>query len=146
MLNTLMKTGGYRIDYFDDRENNPLYFGFYIRGEKSDLDAYSRDVKSQLYTGLLLIQSKHERQNLRGIYLDVDSLDNIQRPAYVQLKADLINGLFRRIFVLDESALLGTTAANDDLLSVYLMVGGFELIVCRDGECVAVDIFSEYRI
>jgi len=141
MLDTLMTIGAYRVSYFNNSLNvNSLAFGFYIRGEKMAQDAYSRDAKNQLYAGLMLIQSKLQMHNLRGIYVDVDSLENLQRPAYVQLKRDLISGYFQRVFVLDESALLGTRPAENDLHEVFDLCGGFELLVCRDGECAPVKL------
>lgn len=141
MLDTLMTIGSYRVSYFNDSLNvNPLAFGFYIRGEKVAQDAYSRDAKKQLYAGLMLIQNRLQMHNLRGIYVDVDVIVNLQRPAYTQLKRDLISGYFRRLFVLDESALLGTRPAEDDLREVYDLCGGFELLVCRDGDCAPVDL------
>lgn len=140
MLDTLMQTGSYRVSYFDNScEHNPFAFGFYIRGEKAAQDEYSRDAKQQLYAGLFLIQSKLQMVNLRGIYVDVDVADNLERPGYLQLKRDLINGCMRRVFVLDESALLGSSKAANDLQNLYTLVGGFELIVCREGECVPVE-------
>ncbi len=140
MLDTLMTIGSYRVSYFNESLNvNPQAFGFYIRGEKGSRDAYSRDAKSQLYAGLMLIQDKLQMNNLRGIYVDVDTLENLQRPAYMQLKHDLISGYFRRVFVLKESALLGTPSAENDLRRVFGLCGGFELLVCRDGDCVAIN-------
>lgn len=141
MLDTLMTIGSYRVSYFNDSMNvNPLAFGFYIRGEKGAEDAYSRDAKNQLYAGLMLIQDRLQMHNLRGIYVDVDAVENLQRPAYMQLKSDLISGYFRRVFVLDESALLGTPSAERDLRKVYDLCGGFELLVCRDGDCATIEL------
>lgn len=141
MLDTLMRIGAYRVSYFNNSLNvNPLVFGFYIRGEKAAQDAYSRDAKQQLYAGLMLIHSKLQMHNLRGIYVDVDVVENFQRPAYMQLKRDLISGYFRRVFVLDESAFLGTRPAEDDLREVYDLCGGFELVICRNGDCATVDL------
>jgi hypothetical protein len=144
MLDTLMKIGAYRVEHFESEfQADPFAFGFYIRGEVTTTDAYSRDAKTQLYAGLMLIHSKLQMKHLRGIYLDMDYLENLQRPAYVQLKADLINGLFKRVFVLDESALLGTLEAEKDLHKIYLTVGGFELLVCREGECIPLPLFEK---
>lgn len=142
MLDTLMKFGAYRVEHFNDEYQADLSaFGFYIRGEKQ-AGAYYRDAKSQLYAGLMLIHSKQMMSHLRGIYVDVDALENLQRPAYCQMKSDLLNGLFRRIFVLDESALLGEPEAEADLRRIYRAVGGFDLLVCRDGDCTPLDLFE----
>lgn len=142
MLDTLMKIGAYRVEHFEiDYRENPDAFGFYIRGEKSEKGVYCRDAKSQLYAGLMLIQSKKMMGNLRGIYVDVDELSNLERPAYVQMKADLINGLFRRIFVLDASALWAPGIVAEDLQRLYKAAGGFVLLVCQEGECTQKSIF-----
>jgi hypothetical protein len=139
MLDTLTQIGAYRVSYFSSsQEPNPLAFGFYIRGEKAPQDVYSRDAKTQLYAGLFLIHTKLQIRNLRGLYVDVDSISNLMRPAYLQLKRDLINGFIRRVFILDESALFGAGEAEDDLRLVYETVGGFDLFVCQEGECVPV--------
>ena len=144
MLDTFMKIGAYRVERFEcDYRVDPGGFGFYIRGEKTYDGAYSRDAKSQLYTGLMLIHSKQMMGHLRGIYVDVDSLENLERPAYMQLKVDLLNGLFRRIFVLDESALWAPGRVEDDLRLLYLAAGSFELLVCRDGDCTRMPLFDE---
>lgn len=137
MLDALTQIGAHRISYLSDSHSvDPLAFGFYIRGEKESCDAYSRDAKQQLYAGLVLIHSKLQMQHLCGIYMDVDTIENLERPAYLQLKRDLINGYFKRVFVLDESALFGSKTAEEDLRKVYELIGGFELIVCHEGECV----------
>ena len=142
MLDTFMKIGAYRVEKFDfDDRMNPDTFAFYIRGEKADHGAYCRDAKFQLYAGLMLIQSKHRMVNLSGVYVDVDKLKNLQRPAYKQLKADLINGLFNRIFVLEASAIWEPGIVEDDLRNLYLAAGGFALLVCSEGDCAPLQIF-----
>jgi hypothetical protein len=141
MLDTLMRVGAHRIEYLDDTRN-PQAFAFYIRGNKRDGDVICKDAKSQLYAGLLLIHNKLQMTNLTGIYVDVDSLENLQRPAYQQLKQDLMAGMFKRVFILDRTALLGTPQSDQDLQQLFFRCGGFELLVCREGECVALDLFT----
>ena len=143
MLDTLMKFGAYRVEHFEyEYQADPSAFGFYIRGEKLEAGAYCRDAKSQLYAGLMLIHSKQMMNHLRGIYVDMDALENLQRPAYRQMMTDLLNGLFKRIFVLDESALLGTPSADEDMRQIYRTAGGFELLVCRNGDCTPYCLFE----
>jgi len=142
MLDTLLKFGAYRVEHFEyEYQADPSAFGFYIRGEKLEAGAYCRDAKSQLYAGLMLIHSKQMMKHLRGIYVDVDALNNLQRPAYRQMMTDLLNGMFKRIFVLDESALLGTPVADYDMRQIYRTAGGFELLVCRNGDCTPYCLF-----
>jgi hypothetical protein len=137
-----MRIGAYRVERFEiETPVNPDAFAFYIRGERPDTGSYSRDAKSQLYAGLMLINSKRMMGNLRGIYVDVDELSNLQRPAYMQLKADLLEGLFKRIFVLDATALWAPGIVEEDLHRLYLASGGFELLVCRDGKCTVMPLF-----
>lgn len=142
MLDTLMRVGAHRIEYLDD-SRNPQAFAFYIRGNKKAGDVICKDAKSQLYAGLLLIHHKLQMTHLAGIYVDVDGLENLQRPAYLQLKQDLMAGKFSRVFILERSALLGTPQAVHDLQQLYFACSGFELMVCREGECVALDLFAE---
>jgi hypothetical protein len=140
MLETMMKFGAFRVDYINQGLNrNQKAFGFYLRAEISVGDHYSRDAKHQLYSGLTIIKKKLEMVNLVGIYLDVDSLDNLERPAYQQMKEDMLNGLFKRLFVLDENAILGSLAAEHDLLRLFVRTGGFELFTCKNGECVPLE-------
>jgi hypothetical protein len=143
MLDSLMKFGAYKINYFDlGSEMNPKAFGFYIRAEIPAGDAYCRDAKRQLYCGLVTIRAKHEMQNLKAVYLDINTLENLYRPAYVQMKQDILNGLFQRVFVLDERALLGEDNANNEIIMLQKQPRGFELITCKNGECVSVELTS----
>jgi len=137
MLDAMMKFGAFRVDYLNLGVNvDRKAFGFYLRAELSANDLYSRDAKHQLYAGLSVIKRKLEMSHLVGIYLDVDLLDNLERPAYQQMKRDMLNGMFNRLFVLDEKAVMGTPAADQDLLRLFIQTGGFELFTCRNGECV----------
>ena len=132
-----MKIGAFRVDYFESSENqDPFAFGFYIRGEINSQAGYSIDAKMQLYSGWLMIRSQRLLSHLKAVYVDIDSLDKLERPAYVQLKHDLYEGLFRQLFIFEESALIGCEKAEDDLRQLAETIEGFELLVCRNGECV----------
>ncbi len=140
MLNAMMKFGAFRVDYLNlGSDKDRKAFGFYLRAEISAGDYYSRGAKHQLYTGLTVIKRKLEMKNLVGIYLDIDSLDNLERPAYRQMKKDMLNGLFKRLFVLDEKAIMGSPAADHDLLKLFVETGGFELFTCKNGECLPLE-------
>jgi len=142
MLDTFMKIGAYRVERFEVEDRmDPDAFAFYIRGEKAESGPYCRDAKSQLYAGLMLIRAKGMMQHLSGIYVDVDELVNLQRPAYRQLKADLVEGLVKRIFVLEDAAIWAPGIVAEDVRQLYLAVGGFELLVCREGDCTPSQIF-----
>ena len=48
MLDTLMKFGAYRVNYFDTQKlKDPESFGFYIRAEIEEGQVYSHDAKHQ---------------------------------------------------------------------------------------------------
>ena len=140
MLDALMKFGGHRIDYFLQARSNLDAFGFYVCGGLGADCAYSLEAKHQLYFGLALIQSQLGLKNLVAIYIDVNDVNNLQRPAYVQLKQDLINGLFRRVLILDEAVLAGNPAAEADLATLSEQVNGFELFTCLAGKINSIHI------
>ena len=141
MLDAMTKFGGYRVDYLHHGlENDQKAFAFYLRAEINPGDSYSHEAKRQLYTGLTIIKQHLEFKHLSGIYLDVDSLDNLNRPAYQQMKQDMLNGMFKRLFVLDERALMGSADADHDLLMLFIQTRGFELFTCKNGECLPLEL------
>lgn len=141
MLETLMKFGNHRVDYFGSKCTvNNQSVAFYIRGELDEHDAYSRDAKHQLYLGLAILDEKIGMNNIAGIYVDVNDLHNIERPAYLRMKQDLQRGCFRRIFVLSADALMGDPLADADLCDLYHQVGGFEIFSCDTGDCKPLEL------
>jgi hypothetical protein len=130
MLDSLMKFGAHRVNYFEAlNEHNPEAFGFYIRAEIPAGQAYSHEAKYQLYAGLDLIQRCLGMKNLAGIYVDIDCLKNLQRPAYQQLRRDVLSGHFRRILVLNRLSISGCPGSDRDLSELSAQVGGVELLV-----------------
>jgi hypothetical protein len=141
MLDAMTKFGGYRVDYLHHGlEKDLKAFAFYLRAEITPGDSYSHEAKRQLYTGLTIIKQHLEFKHLAGIYLDVDSLDNLKRPAYQQMKQDMLNGMFKRLFVLDERAVMGTSDADHDMLMLFIQTRGFELFTCKNGECQPLEL------
>ena len=139
MLDAMMKIGGTRVDYFGHREAvNPEAFGFYIRGDQKQ-DAYSRDAKHQLYAGLNMIHVCKQMANLKGIYIDVNSLQNTERPAYVCLKQDLYNKLFHKVIITDMRALFGHPAADMDVGELQKKITGLVILFCEGGEFHTLD-------
>jgi hypothetical protein len=128
MLETLLKFGSHRVDYFDRSGHNPQAFAFYVRGTIEVDERFSYEAKCQLYTGLAWIKQQLGLQNLAAVYIDINKLDNLQRSAYVQLKKDLRSGIFSRVFVVNQSAVMGTPAANADLAAMRNQIHGFELL------------------
>ena len=142
MLDTLMKFGAYRVDYFEKQhQRNPNAFGFYIRAEVEGGSPYSRESKHQLYEGLDLIQNKLGMGNLVGIYLDVNCLENLSRPAYHQMKMDIADGLFSRILIIEEKALFGCPGTEQDLFILANHVGNIHVWVW-DGNSIRPKIFE----
>lgn len=135
MFEALMKMGGYRVDYLNRQAaGSPQALGFYVRGQLEDGQPYSKEAKRRLYTGLAVIQALLGSENLVSVYVDVNHPDNLSRPAYVQLKNDLRQGLVRRVFTVDINDLAGAPNAVEDLRNVYREVGGFDLLEFdRDG-------------
>jgi hypothetical protein len=141
MLDAMTKFGGYRVDYLHHGlEKDQKAFAFYLRAEILPGSSYSREAKHQLYTGLSIIKQHLEFNHLAGIYLDVDCLENLNRPAYQQMKQDMLNGMFKRLFVLDERAVLGSAEADQDMLMLFIQTRGFELFTCKNGECLPLEL------
>jgi len=63
-----------------------------------------------------------------AVYIDVDIIENLNRPAYQQMKRDLCGGMFRRVFVADLHDLLGYSRADEDLMDFSAEIGGIELL------------------
>ncbi len=136
MIETLMIQGGHRIDYLsEDAAGKPEAFGFYVCGDLGDQEPYSQEAKHHLYAGLNAIQKQLGRENLVAIYVDVNSADTQNRPAYQKMKQDMLDGMFRRVFTFVSDDLIGSCASSKDLLRLYQELEGFEWITCDDGVC-----------
>jgi hypothetical protein len=147
MLDTLMKFGAYRVNYFEPLiPKNPDAFGFYVRAEIEEGQAYSHEAKHQLYTGLDLIQRVLGMNNLVGIYMDINCLKNLQRPAYQQMKKDIISGYFRRILVLDTVAIKGCPGSEKDLNELAYLVGGLDMLVWHRSKLVSMHVVDSMMI
>ena len=130
MLDTLMKFGAYRVEHFEPlNQLNPECFGLYIRAEIEKGQVYSHEAKHQLYMGLDLIHRLLGMQNLAGIYLDIDCLKNMQRPAYQQMKRDILAGSFCRILVLNPMVISGCPGSESDLHELAGCMGCLELLI-----------------
>lgn len=134
MFETLIRAGGHRVDYVNDRSmGKEGAFAFYACGELPWGAAYSASAKHSLYAGLSLIEQTWGYENLVAVYLDVASPSHPARPAFCQMKEDLRKGLFRRVFVLRASDLTGDGRACFDLQSLYQEIGGFDLLTFDQG-------------
>ena len=135
MLDALTKFGGYRIDLFEQNRSNSNAFALYVRGGLVPGSQYSLEAKQQLYFGLALIQLVLGLEKLAGVFVDVNDLGNLDRPAYSELKREILAGEIRRVLILDPSAVLGNPLADRDMaelfqraerLEVFTVVSGIE--------------------
>lgn len=134
MIENLMIDGGYRIDYLnEDAVGRPQAFGFYVRGDLPENEPYSHAAKHRLHAGLDIIQKYLGHENLVAIYVDISSTASPDHPAYQQMKQDMLDGKFHRVFTLVSYDLLGGCPALIDLMNLYLELEGFELIACDEG-------------
>jgi len=134
MLDVLMKFGAHRIDYLESSAAGVSDgAAFYLRADSPAEEQYNREAKHQLYQGLALIAASIGLHKLVGVYIDVNDLENINRPAYQRLKMDLLDGMFRKVFVVNTNALLGHPAADADIRDLYWSAGGFEMITLENG-------------
>jgi hypothetical protein len=129
MFETLMKYGGYRVDRINQRAaGQPGAFGFYVRGDLPREAVYSADAKHHLYSGLEVIFRELAPALLVAVYIDVGPICNLNRAGYVELKNDLLSGLFRNVFVFDPDDLVGSPAAREDFDRLSRQVNGIELL------------------
>lgn len=143
MFETLMKFGGYRVDYMrNDRVGKPAALGLYVLGDLPANQSYSREAKHHLFTALCLLRDQHEIDNLVAIYLDVNSPVETHRPAYQQMKRDMKAGLFRRLCVPSICNLAGDDLMAEDFWKFYRELEWCEITSIDSGSLVPV-MFSE---
>ena len=134
MFETLMKFGGYRVDYLNmDRAGSSAAMGLYVLGDLPAHQSYSRMAKHNLFTGLCVIREQHEDQNLVAIYLDINSPDEAQRPAYQQMKRDMKAGMFRRLCVPVVYDLVGSTELYSDFWNFYRELEWMDILATEAG-------------
>lgn len=133
MLDALTKFGGYRIDLFEQNRGNTNAFALYVRGGLVPGSQYSLEAKQQLYFGLALIQSVVGLEKLAGVFVDVNDLQNLNRPAYHELKRQILAGEFSRVMILDPSAVLGHPIADRDLAKLFQQAERLEVFTVVSG-------------
>lgn len=135
MFEVLMRNGNYRVDYLNPKKQSlPQSLGFYVRGVLPKGEAYAREVKRRLYAGMLVIERELGLENLVSVYMDVDRPENLRRPAYQQMKQDLVEGKIHRVFTYNLNDLAGADNAAEDLCRLFQEVGGFDLVSYDNGE------------
>jgi hypothetical protein len=133
MLDALTKFGGYRIDHFEPNCSNASAFALYVRGGLVPGSLYSLEAKQQLYFGLALIQSVLGLEKLAGVFVDVNDLANLERPAYRELKREILAGEIKRVLILDPSAILGNPVADRDVAELFQRVNRLEIFTVIAG-------------
>lgn len=133
MLDALTKFGGYRIDLFEHNRSNNNAFALYVRGGLVPGSQYSLEAKQQLYFGLALIQTVLGLEKLAGVYVDVNDLANPDRPAYRELKREILAGKIRRVLILDPSAILGHPVADRDMAELFQQAERLEVFTVVSG-------------
>ncbi len=135
MFETLMKFGGYRVDYMQsNRFGTPAAVGLYVLGDLPTNQAYSREAKHHLFSALFLLRDQHESENLVAIYLDVNTSMETSRPAYQQMKRDMKAGLFRWLCVPSICDLIGDDRMYSDFWNFYRELEWCEIISTENGQ------------
>jgi hypothetical protein len=129
MFGTLMKNGGYRVDYLNLQSvGTPEAFAFYVYGALNDRLRMDRETKHQLYSGLNVIRKENIHTHLVGVYIDIVTTRRDRRPAFCQMKVDLRDGMFKRVFTFLSDAVMESGAAMSELQKLQDEVEGFELV------------------
>jgi len=134
MFETLRKQGSYRIDYLNQAaRGSPEAFAFYVRGELEQGAPYSVSAKRHLRAGLNIIRKNMNCDFLVAIYLDINTAQNLHRPAYLQMKQDLHAGYFHRVFTLHAADLIGDNAVMEDLIKLSQDISGLDVFTYQEG-------------
>ncbi len=132
MFTSLSKLGSYRVDYVNHTAAGTTdALAFYVLGDLQEGQAYSTSAKHALFTGLDIIRNSYGLENLVAIYMDVNTADNPERPAYLQMKQDLENGIVNHVFVLYASHLVSEGESSRDWERFSRSIGGVEVLVDR---------------
>ncbi len=129
MLETMMHSGGYRIEYLNlHAAGTDRGFGLYVCGKLENGQPYSRQARHQLLAGLQQITSSNELDYLVAVYVDICDRADLKRPARQQLLKDLSAGLFKRVMLytseehlLPVSAYVNFVGSNSDQAEFWLM-------------------------
>lgn len=139
MFEILMHPYQYRVDYLNlQAAHTSEAFGLYVRGELDVRLPYSLQAKHHLIAGLALINQFLNRDNLVAVYIDIASLEDCRRPAYLQMKADIAEGLFSRIVTISQSDLMGDPCVDEDILAFAHKIPDLSLLVYESGAFVQV--------
>jgi hypothetical protein len=143
MFESLMKFGGYRVDYLQpDHAGATGALGLYILGDLPAGQPYSRTAKHCLFTALSVLQTQQEIQNLVAVYLDINTANETNRPAFQQMKWDMKAGMFRRLCVSSVCDLTGGEEVYEDFWKFYRELQWCEIYSTASGRLAPI-AFSE---
>jgi hypothetical protein len=140
MLEALIKFGGYRVDRFIKTEQSGAEFGFYLCSWQQRAGNYCLAAKHQLQYGLVQLHVHDQIKNLAGIYIDINLPEQLNRPAYLELKRDIQQGRFQRVLVLDERLIGGNCDVERDWQALMAEVPGLEFFTFERGELMSISV------
>ena len=113
MLDIMMHSGGYRIDYLNlDAAGRKQAFGFYVCGKLEGDQPYSSQARHHLLAGMHWITCTRNLENLVAVYLDICSGTDKMRPGWQQLIKDLSAGLFQRVMICSAENLINSATGS----------------------------------
>ncbi len=141
MYEKIRDLGDYRVDYLNQEAVGcKEAFGFYVLGDAAEHASCSIKARRDLLTGLSAICTSLAGRNLVGVYVDVNHIANLDRPAYRQMKRDIQAGWFVRVLVVQTADLLGHPAAQADFEWLSEAVGGIEVTSLQGGASGALSL------
>jgi hypothetical protein len=91
-----------------------------------------------------MIQSGIGLEKLAGVFVDVNDLSNIERPAYSQMKQEILSGEIHRVLILDRSAILGNPAADEDVMELFRQANCLEIFTLTSGKIQPISIWPAF--
>lgn len=138
MLEALLKFGGYRVDRFFKAEQSGEEFALYLCSWQQTKGNYCLAAKHQLQYGLAQIHAHGQLKNLAGIYIDINLPEQLNRPAYLELKQDLRQGKFQRVLVLEDELIVGKCDVERDWQALAAEVPGLKFFTFERGEWTSI--------
>ncbi len=147
MLDTLMKSGAYRVDYFNlNARGSASALGLYVCGSLDTTSGPSVSAKRHLYAGLLVVEELLEMHNLVGVYVDVDPAGCAGRQAFRSLRDDVLHGAFKQVLVMSPAEMLADPDLRLEWAELFNLVPGLEMLTYNEEraqlECVDLIDFS----
>jgi hypothetical protein len=140
VFEAMMRNGAYRVDRMNpERMGTPEAVALYILGDLPHQQPYSRSAKHHLIIGLMLIRQELGIHNLVGVYLDVNEISNLERPAYQELKRDLQTGFFHRLLFLPGKEFGGLDPSAQGWRQFFTDLPSCELLIYQSGRIRRID-------